>query len=38
MEHVDVVDPEGQPVDRAELELQPVAAETSDSGVEESAE
>jgi len=29
MEHVDVVDPEGQPIDRAELEPSPEAADTA---------
>ncbi|MFI5041311.1 MAG: trigger factor [Acidimicrobiales bacterium] len=32
MEHVDVVDPEGQPIDRAELEPQPAATTAPDDG------
>ena len=41
LEHVDVVDPEGQPIDRAELEPSPVAGDgrpSEDSTSEESAD
>ena len=31
VEHVDVVDPEGQPIDRAELEAQPAPPTESDT-------